>query len=462
MNIFSRLVTLSLGLGLIAGCLPKQRIVWSPTGLRAAVLSQRGLFFINESGRVLPPRLSGHVEACDWFADGRRVIVAHSTKAAGWDDIAAVLTEEQRAKIKAIAEEVRPRMLAHEGDWDDFEMMPQEQNKMPTHLELAVAIFVRDRLAEGLREKLGEDWEELQRLEMDISHLEVFVVEDTTLRSERRLVNSIKTIDRPSVSPDGSLAAFLMSPLLDDEGGPALHVIEIRGGSTRQVASGASLDYDWSVDGRSLAFIRSSSAAGGDDDQLQLGTLTTVTVADSDGRLLEEWTERKDRAGLVFDRAMGVRWLKDGRLLFSSIEVRLPATTRDMPQRWSLFVIDPKMPTTVYRALGHDFTGPLDMCIPMFAVSPDETRVLLPGPNGRVMLYEFASGEATELVAKGDDKTRAMASWRDNSEICLIVPGSVEKDERKAAQVALWKNGKTTAMSGDWPDEMKEGWLIGD
>ena len=181
--------------------------------------------------------------------------------------------------------------------------------------------------------------------------------------------------------------------------------------------------------------------------------------------LLSEPSPVEDRVGLIFSEVLGVRWMKNGRLLFSSVELCLPATTRDMPQQWSLFVLDPKMSASVNRVLGRDLVDPRSSEITLFELSPDETRVLLPGPNGQVTLYEFASGDSVALVQNAfasESKTRSLPSWRNNNEVCFVVPGSAKGKPKKPAEVVIWKKGQRRNLSKNWPDDMKDGWLVGD
>lgn len=483
MNTRTNLILATLTLAALLGCVPKKRIVWSPDCRRAAVLSDHGLFFIDGDGKVLPPRLPGSVGRCAWFADNRRVAVSHSVKAKTWDALEAALDKPQLEQIIRIAESIKPRMLAYEGDWDDFEL--DNEKRMPTGEEIAAVLYLRDRLPDGLPEKLGEKWTDVEDIEVDLSRLQRFTVGKTELEPGLTLACTVSGIEQPLVSPDGRLISFLTGRGDDNA---ALYVVTADGEAPRLVAENVASDYAWRPDSRGLAYIHSSHSNIKDGDSLQLGSLTTITISDKDGKLLPKWTERKDEVGLVFNRTMAVKWLSDGKLLFSSLELHLPTTTRDMPQQWSLFALDPKMPASVHRVLARDFDEPLDLAIPLFEVSPDETRVLLPGPNGRVTIYEFASGESTVLVDEKDldSKTRSLPTWRNNTEICLVsrnIPegASEGKGDAKsgdqglpvashpasgktgeAIEIVLWKAGKIRVLSRDWPEDMKEGWLLSD
>lgn len=462
MKTWTKPLILSLVVSLLAGCFPKKRIVWSPDGGMAAVITDRDLRFINADGGILPLRLSGPVGQCAWFADGKRIVAVQSTKTKTWGALSKCLTEQQVRVITDFAKEIRPRIMSYQGKWDDFEL--SDRKHLPTSVEVAAMIYLRDEISDGLREKLGDEWEGLEKLELDVSDLRVFTLYGDTLKPGAKLATSIDDITRPNVSPDGNFVAYLTQQWDRADAAPALYVVPTRSGGAKLVAERVALGHDWSTDGRSLALIRATSEQPEDDSNVRLGVLTTVTVAKPDGTLLDEPSPVEDRVGLIFSEALSVRWMKDGRLLFSSVELSLPATSREMPQEWSLFTLDPRMPASVNRVLGRDLDQPLNSEVPLFELSPDEARVLLPGSNGHVTIYEFASGTADDLVPVGEgreSKMRSFPSWRNNDEACFVVPGSDKGSPKQAAEVVMWKAGKLHSLSQDWPDEMKAGWLVG-
>ncbi len=449
------LITIVIAATLSAGCLPEKRIVWSPDGSRAAVAAADGLYLIDAEGNVLEPRLLGSSARCAWFPDGRRLAVVQQKKVASWADVGELIGMEQPDEIRKIAEALRPRIMAFEGNWDDFEI--DRENIVPPSIEIAALLYVRDNLGEGLPEKLGDKWDDLKKLEITVHQMQVFTLTEEAFKPGKILLRTFSEMISPRVAPDGANIAVLTPTSGGDDDAPALGVVSASGGELRKVAGFVGYDYDWSPDGSNLAYIHTTSTPGDDEDQVRLGSLTTIKVCDPKGALLEEFEQRKDRVGLLFNPLLGVRWLTDGRLLFSTVELSLPATTSDMPRRWSLFVLDPRMPATVLRVLARDFDEPLEESIPLFAVSPDETRVVLLGPGGQVVLYSFATGEAKTLMKIEDGGDwKCLPTWRNNSEICFLKPAAEEGSD---TEVVLWKEGKMRTISGKWPEEMKKDWL---
>ncbi len=457
MNRGSLIVSTIAATLLISGCILEKRIVWSPDGQRAAVATPNGLFFINAEGKVLEPRLSDTPTICAWFGDGRRLAVAHTAPAKNWEDVADMFSPAQHDKIKALAKDLHERVMAYEGDWDDFE--PDPDDRIPATFETAAFLYLRDHLSEGLPEKLGDKWEDLKELRPNVHQLQLFTLTKDKLMPGKVLVRTLHQIYRPNVSPDDRSIAFIMPRIEAGDEDVTLHVVACENGKARSVADNVSLGHDWSPDGRCLAFIQASPSQFEKQHNVQLGSLATTRVAEENGSLLAEWEAREDLVGLLFNSMLTVRWLSDDRLLFSSYETTLPATTRDMPQQWSLFMFDPKMSASVHRILGRHFDEPLEPEFPHFELSPDERRALLLGADGQIILHDFRSGETTQLidpdVAGGDIHT--LPSWRNNKQVSLVRPIDAR---RKLYEVVQWEQGgNTKSLSDTWPPEMKKGWL---
>jgi WD40 repeat protein len=405
-------LSLILALAMTAGCLPEKRIVWSPDGQRAAVATPNGLFFIDSKGIVLPSKLTQTPARCEWFADGRRLAVAHTRKVKGWNDVKGLYTAQQVEAIVKAAEDAHTRAMSYDGNWDDFKFDPQDT--LTSGMETAAFLCLRDEHAQGLPDKLGAKWEEFQKIEPAVWLLQVFTWKESALEEGVVLTRTLEEIRQPHISPDGKNVAFLMNTSTSRNEALSIYLAPSGGGGIRNVADNVSVDYSWSPDGRYLAYIGCNSPTSDDQRTIQLGAVTTVAVADKAGMLLKEWSERNERVGLLFNGSLSVKWLRDGRLLFSSFEVTLPATPRDMPQEWSLFVLDPRMPASVTRVLARDLAHPREPSLPLFELSPDESNVLLRGSKGRFSLYNFASGDETDLVSADDPKgqMRCLASWQ--------------------------------------------------
>lgn len=465
-----RIIVLAATLAVYGGCVPEKRIVWTSDGARATVATRDALRLIDATGRVLKPSLPVQNARCVWTADNRRLLVASSTTVAGWNEVAKILTDEQREFVIAAAAVNKPRIMNHEGDWDHFEFEPP--SAFSGGIGLAMIVYLRDVDPEGLAEKLGDKWTDLSQVRPSIWRLQVYEPSETAFVLKSALVQSLDEIFNPELSPDEKFVSFTMHQWNEGDhgGGSGLYVAAIGGGDMRLVDGTVGMCSDWSRDGRQLAYIRCTNAPLNDNDALTLGSVATVTVRGADGALLKEWSNRQDRIGLIFNPIASLRWLRDGRILFASVEMKLPATKQDMPRRWTVFAFDPNMPAGVMNVLGRDFDAPLDPAVPLFEVSPDQTRLLLPCVNGQAAVYDIAEG-ATMLALPEDGvgkKTILMPTWRGNDEICIALPRTSDSEGAEQWDVAL----RTAALSGedrparaisrDWPEDMRWGWLIDD
>lgn len=452
------LVAFSLVLAAASGCIPEKRIAWSPDGQVAAVMTDDAIRFIDGDGKVLSPQLRLIDPRCEWFPDGRRLLVRHDLPATKWDDVGALFDEPQTARIKSEAQKLRERILGYQGDWDAFKFEPEED--LPPGMVVAIFFYLRDRLPDGLPEKLGAKWEDARKLETPVRHLQIFTFDKTAVSPGPVLLRTLDPVGGLRTSPTGRNVSFLMQTSSRSNQSPTLYVMPTDSGSPRVVAANVAVHYDWSPDGRSLAYIRSNDPPAEGEGIVRLGTLTTITVANAGGELLSSWLDRNDRVGLLFNDQLMVRWLSDERLFFTSVQVSLPATTRDMPQQWSLFALDPRMPASVIRVLGRDFDQSL-LGSPLFFLSPDEKRVVLSGPNNRLTLYDIAAAQGQPIAQPEEESktARPLPSWRNNSEICFVAPGKPAKGTASRAEIFLWKDGGVRSLSAAWPDEMRGQWM---
>lgn len=456
-----RLSLIAFCVQFIAGCVPEKRVVWTSDGTTGAVVSDSGVFLVDADGRALPGRAELHALRAAWCRDGKRLLVVHQSNTQSWDDISAVLTDTQRERVIETARAVKPRILAHKGDWDHFEMIPNQDT--PGGLLAAVLVYLRDKDASGMREKLGDKWTSLTEIKPNIHRLEVYERDGERLIARRTLVSSLDDITFPASSPDDRYVAFNMDYWdgAEADSGRALQIAELAGGKARPVAVHVATGFDWSPDGLSLAFIRSSVKHAESENVLQLGSLATIRVRDDQGDLLKEWAEQKDRAGLLFNPVACVKWMRDGRLLFASVEMTLPATQHDMPRQWSIFAVDPRVAAGLSRVLARDFDAPIHPAIGLFEVSPDESRVLIPCEHGQVAIYALATGETQLLLPSVNSKAdmKSLPTWRNDSEVCLVNPESDSDGASAKAEVVVWKAGTIRPISKDWPSEMRQGWI---
>ena len=182
--------------------------------------------------------------------------------------------------------------------------------------------------------------------------------------------------------------------------------------------------------------------------------------------MLTTLPDAEELAGTAFQNELRVRCLRDGRILFATIELQLPCTSVDMPQRAGLFAIDPGRQPGVTRLVPRSTEGELPDAMLLFEVSPDERHVSVPGGDGQVAVLTLATGQAWQVLStKEVDHLRTVPTWRTSDELCFaVVPGP--EGEKERAQIALarldWKaqTAEQQIVSADWPDAAVTDFLV--
>jgi len=460
MNRFIRKLVAVAALAALVGCIPEKRIVWSPDGSRAAVIASDGLHFAAPDGSLSKPLLAG-ARRIAWFADSKRIFCIHTTKATGWKDLEKVLTPAERETVAKSAKTLREQVMAYNGPWDKFE--PSYSPAMTPGMQTAAMIYLRDNLGQGVAEHVGASWADIEKLQPDVWHAQVFNAGADSLAPLREVYTTLDEPRSPAASPDGRFVSFLIARSGKDNPSFELLATLVDGNAAPiRVAEHVALEYAWSPDSRSLGYIYSSVEPGNDRATISLGAVATIDVVDGANKPLSAPAHQEDRAGVLFNQLCAVRWLKDGRIIFSSYEVKLPATSRDMPQEWRLFVLDPRMSGNALRVIPRDFTFPLLKEAPIFEISPDARRVLMPGPAGGVVLFDLYTADAQELVGAQDPdgNLRSIPVWRGDGEACFVVPPGSPMGSPERCEVVLWKDANTwKCLSKNWPADAVDNWL---
>lgn len=461
--------------GALAGCLPDKYIIWSPDGQRAALIANdRGLYFCGPDGK-LTPRLAEGVGHVIWRPDSRGLVLVRMVALRTWDEVVAMLDPELVKRLTVVGDELRAELLAYEGNWDSFD--PRCKAKVGEAEFGTLILYLRDRHSEGLAEKLGERWKDVQDAEVTSYRLQVAEVGDSGLTLGKVLSTSLGGISEPRVSPDGRLVTFLrVAPMpADTAAAPAgdldrtwAYVAPLDGSAPpRPLTRTFSMSPDWSADGQYVVCSAASHPLLDNKDALQLGVVARQRVCGERGQLLAEFSESESLAGILFssEQPTRVRCLPDGRVIFATIEVTLPSTAEDMPQRVSLFAVDPGRQPTLIRLVPRQAEPALPDAGFLFEPSPDGRRVCLPDSNGRVAVLTLADGHLWEVLGPADvDKLRMQPVWRSDDELCFMIKlGPPDNQRRQIALAALdWDANeiRRTELSTDWPPEVVANLLI--
>jgi hypothetical protein len=438
---------------MLAGCGPERLVQWSPDGTRAVVLSNNRLYLCEAEGKLAGP-MSGQVERFVWLPDSRRVVAVFTREIESWDALVQTAPAEfDEKRIIAAAIVARDELIGYSGKLDDFK--PSNSSALTAQQWMAGILYLRSQADSRLKEKLGKDWKEVEEAKVEVRTVRLMPASDPG-EGGITLLDTLDDIDDLRVAPGGGTLAVVArrGEGWDESENRMLFVVQTGPGGKPFVAAEHIASHpDWSADGRDLVFVRQ-----GDKDSGGLGRLAVRTIRDNKGAMLETLPEARDLAEVVFDKELRVRCLRDGRVLFAAAELSLPATVSGSSHRPVLFVLD----TAGTPGLKRAFPAAVDARVPdrvdLFEVSPDETRMAIPGSKGRVAVVSLSTGEVREIITNNtQDDLRMVPVWRSPDQLCLLAPTGSAFASPKRDEIVLWSTDRVTVLSRTWPDEVVAG-----
>jgi hypothetical protein len=451
-------------IGLVVGCDPEQYVVWAPNGSKAAVIGTDGLHLCDANG-TLTPLLVKDVRKVAWFGDSSRLAAAREVNVSNWTEAGKYLEAERIKRLEGEAEKLFKELMAQTGPLDQWAEALLDSPQGPEAGDLmAMLLYMGEKHGEALEKKIGaEEWKKLNK-EEGVSLMVVQIYEITgEAKPGPMLASTFMGVSDLRPSPGGKVLAYTTGSKV----ACSLFVVPADGGAEpTHVADRCSRFADWSFDGRYLAYAR-VNPDGKLGDELYLGTLRRMQVCEGDGTLMAQVPVDKVKqpdggvpaaealAEITCDPYTRVRCLRDGRIIFTSVEVNLPAASDDVSKRLTLFAINPGRQGTVSRVLSRKAEADAGDAMRFFEINPDQTLVALPAMDGRITVAPLGGGAVTEVQASVDQKFRMVPSWRSSDELCYAVSVKAAEQKGRAAEVYLWRPGQNARMiSKDWPREV--------
>ena len=440
----------------VSACVPEKTVQWSTDGEQAAVLSNGRLYLCDSRGKLSNPLAEG-VALTAWLPDSNHMVMVRKQEIDSWEELvkAAPLDFDEKKTIAA-AMTARDELLNYSGDLDDFK--PSNAGSLNMEQWALALFYLKERGDAPFLERTREVLTKLDDMKVEVRTVQVAAAFPDRTSVTVTLFTTLDEITDLRLSPDGGALAFVSrhaEGLGGSEETSLMAVPTEAGAPPIHVAAGVSAHPDWSPDGRSLYFVR---CQGSRPDSASLGRMTRRMVRDARGTILVELPAAQDIATVVFRDTIKVRCLLDGRVLFAANEITLPAGEPQIPDRLTLFILDPATPASVHRIWPPSMDPKIPDRADLFELSPDQNRVAVPGSKGRVSVVTLATGESTAIIDKdGSDDLRTIPVWRNPDQLCLVVPAGSRYGSPRRSEVVLWSPGKVAPISRNWPDEVIAG-----
>lgn len=458
---------------LLDGCDLKHVLFWSPDGQHAAVITTDGLQLGDVTGKLSKVFSGEGVTSLSWFPDSKAFVVARSQPVKTWEAVQPFLTPERRDKLLGLADRLENEALAYQGNWDEFK--PSFASQVSDAELVALILYLRDHRSEKLREKLGEKWNELRDMAAETCVLQRFDLSGETAHAGTVLAQTLDPVIEVRVAPGGNAIACVQKLAGAQERMIfGLSVFPASGGPLREVASPVASYPDWSPDSKSL-FYATTKVEAPNLEATSLGTITKRQICENSGTIQKEFGSPDDKVGILFWPMIKIRCLKDGQVVFSGMDMTLPASTAESSPTVSLFSIDPGRRATVARVLARGSESELTdgLMWGSFEVSPDQKKVVVAASsNPNPSIVTLATGEVKQIIvgdesdkktntsptqSQDKDRSKGTAEWRTSDELAIVVPPRSNWGSQNRYEYALWSGpDKARCLSCGWPTLFEE------
>ena len=432
---------------LLSGCFEYKHIFWSPSGETAAVIGQKErLYFCDASGNLKGPLLE-NVWSVAWISDGE-CLVTWVEDFSDWNLLENALSPEERHLVK-IRAEVRLKEMS-DGKRPDWTR---------ELADAAAKLFLRATQSEHLEKILpAADWEQIKTETVSFGFLQKYRWDGTVLSPGPVVARQHDGFFwETRIAPNKQAALVSIYQEGKDK---SLQVALVSIGKPvpmNVLAEDGSIGVDWAPDGNSVAYIRALGKPE-KSDEIQMGALTIREVRYTPEAITVA-PKAKELAALLFAAESKVRWLTNGLILFSSLEVQLPSTGRDMPQREQLFWVRDEN-SSVSRAIPARYREELPQSLMSFEPSPDGRYISFARDDGAVGVFDFQSENLQMIQPAGEQPEEKRFSsvpvWRGPGELCFVQRyGNSNSPPGRIGELVLHNlnSGQRRILSKDWPEE---------
>jgi len=470
-NSLSSLLVLALFLG---GCLPEERIWWSPNGREAAVVAEGALHLVKADGALGDPLMGGAADksvtpkALSWLPGGNGFVIYRERKIATWEEMSKLIPAPEADKI-ALQALAMPALLAGA---ENLAPQPADADALLSSLasgapeDFVIALLCayqahKEDIGNSLL-KLPKGAELLESLNGDDSEFTLYEICLVNIKADRKdgppqsLARSLHAMSLPKVSPGQNAVAWLQMSGSDLP--PSIEVSSLDGRAQLTVCDSAKATFDWSPDGRSILF---ATPVGGKGDSL--AKIQRVAVIQESGALMKKSSEQTSEVmpaptelgmAILLDPPR-LQALPDGRALFASQPATLPATGSGPEINPKLFVVSADGKTLEAVATA---PGALPTNLSFFVASPDgKLAAVVESGNDAVAVIDLVTGASRVISPSHPDwRCRTMPAWKSATELTFA---ALEKPDSSPAWMLWSKSGGVRPISEKWPAQATGDWL---
>jgi len=435
----------------LAACEHDYPLVWSPDGNTMALVAEDGLRLGDAQGNLTAP-ISGSVDKMVWLPDSKRLLITGELKAATWAEGQKYLSEQQQKDAISLAKYIKDRLASGgESALDEDQRMKASPEWMAQGATLYLMATDRDALKSKTK---PETFAAIAAMSLVVHDVRLQTVRPVTMPDSKELWRGFDTVENLEISPDGNHALLVRDESTDSK----IYAIDMISlglpGSTVKVAETRTPEVAWSADSRSILF---SSAAGTTEDA-KLGSLVMVDLLDQSGAALQE-PKAQRLARICLEPAPHIHVLKDGRILFTTSIVRLPATESDIGSQQEIFSFAPG--DKLVRRLMSEQDSEAMWSIESLRASADQTLASIACKifgNDVVQILNIGTGNINQLSFV----PKFQPSWRNADEICFTKKVDKPGPNQHTAEVVLHSVSKNEdrVISANWPKSAVDGFLI--
>jgi hypothetical protein len=428
---------------MLSGCLPEQRVIWSPDGERAAVVLEEGggLYLCDPAGVLSEQQLDGVVRVA-WRRDSQGLVVTRVKSVSSWEEAKKLLSPVVVEELTHLGESIYSTCLQTQNGPSAIQTglstaaVSKNQKKI-------ISLYLKQRYPDLADPNPSEP--------VEVIMIQLARVKGAGIELGPVLCGASDMVWDLRVSPRDDAVAYTEGNPFEDSMPTFLYVVSMDGSAAcRRVASNVALFPDWTPDGQSLVFAVSNTELDGDD--LQLGSVAQCQVANEQG-LLKEIPGQEDLVGVIMTPMSRVRCLPDGSIVFSALEIQLPATANDMPDYMNFFRFDPQNGVTVQRMVPRRIESYLGEWSMLFELSPDGRKLAFIDAEKRTAILTLSTGELRHVP--DSDADNVLPSWRGNDELsCVCTSSEGGKTRTFVVRFSEGQDPETMELSASWPEDV--------